>query len=254
MTELIGQGLTLNGRLADVDFRLSSGEMVAIVGPNGSGKTSLMRMLSGLQSPDSGVTRLDNRPIASLGTHERARAIAYLPQRTEVAWPISVSDMVALGRFAFGRSPAPTEDRNDPVILALAEVGATYLAHRSTAELSGGELALCALARIFVVDPPLLLLDEPVAALDPARQLATMALLRTKTDAGHGIAVVLHDINLAARYADRIVWMKDNRIVDQCRADPTAITRLMRTTFGVHCTVVADDGGQTCGLTVTHIV
>ncbi|SKB91741.1 ABC transporter ATP-binding protein [Sphingopyxis flava] len=246
MTELIAKGLTLADRLVDAEFRLSPGELVVIVGPNGSGKSSLMRLLAGQGRPDSGAVHWGGHDITRLSPIERARRLAYLPQRTEIAWPIAVADMVALGRFAFGGGEVARGA--DETARWLDEVGCAALARRSTATLSGGELALVALARVFAAEAPLLLLDEPAAALDPRRQIDVMTRLVARSRAGQGIAAVLHDLNLAAQFADRIVWMKDGRIVSESRTDPSVIASRAADVFDVAIHVEPGMGGHASGL------
>lgn len=248
MTELAATGLTLADRLAGADFRLSPGELVVIVGPNGSGKSSLMRLLAGQGHPDSGSVRLDGNEIARFDPRTRARRIAYLPQRAEVAWPIAVADMVALGRFAYGGA-AVTQGTIDAAQW-LEEVGCRHLARRSTATLSGGELALVALARVFAAETPLLLLDEPVAALDPRRQIDVMTRLAARSQAGQGIAVILHDLNLAAQFADRILWMKAGQIAAESPPDPAAIEIHAGDIFDVAIRVEPGGNGRASGLFV----
>ncbi len=249
MTELIARGLTLADRLADADFRLSPGELVVIVGPNGSGKSSLMRLLAGQTRPDKGSVLLGAHEIARLSPVERARRLAYLPQRAEVAWPISVADMVALGRFAFGG--AEVARGAGEAARWLDEVGCAHLASRSTATLSGGELALVALARVFAAEAPLLLLDEPAAALDPRRQIDVMTRLVARSRAGQGVAAVLHDLNLAAQFADRIVWMKSGRVVAESNCEPSVIAGHAGEVFDVAVRVEPGSGNRPRGLFVT---
>lgn len=247
MTDLVARNVAIAGRLGNTDFTLSPGELVAIVGPNGSGKSSLLRVLAGLIRPDSGTVSLDKLALENLDPLTRARALAYLPQRAEVAWPILVADMVALGRYAFG---AQDMKRNIAPGHWLEEVGCEALASRSTATLSGGELALIALARTFAAETPLLLLDEPTAALDPKRQIDTMARLAKRSREGRGIAVVLHDLNLAAQFADRIVWMKDGRIDAQTLPDADEIILHAARIFGVAVRVDNDDNGHVRSIAV----
>jgi len=246
MTELIAQELTLADRLVGADFCLSPGELVVIVGPNGSGKSTLMRLLAGQGRPDSGSVHLGGHEIGRLSPIERARRLAYLPQRTEVAWPITVADMVALGRFAFGG--AEVARGGEDATRWLEEVGCASLARRSTVNLSGGEMALVALARVFATEAPILLLDEPVAALDPRRQIDVMTRLVARSRAGQGIATVLHDLNLAAQFADRIVWMKGGRIVAESRPDPAVIASRAADVFDVAIHVEPGTGGHASGL------
>lgn len=248
MTELIAQGLTLGDRVIGADFAIAPGELVAIVGPNGSGKSSLLRLLAGHGDADEGTVRVGDAALGALGARERARRLSYLPQRGEVAWPIAVADMVALGRYAYGGAPAKGDDAI--VAGALSEVGCGHLARRSTATLSGGELALVALARVFAAETPLLLLDEPTAALDPRRQLDIMARLAARASAGQGVAVVLHDLNLAAQFADRIVWMKGGRAAARTPADGGSMLVQAAAVFGVTLQVETDGKGRVVSLAV----
>lgn len=252
MTELIGQGLTLGQRLSGADFSLVPGELVAIVGPNGSGKSSLLRMLAGQRRPDAGQIWLSGSAMETLAPLDRARRLAYLPQRAEVAWPISVADMVALGGFAFGQPRAINDADTARVTACLESVGCAHLLARSTATLSGGELALAALARLFVSAAPLMLLDEPTAALDPAHQHRVMGVLRDKTASGSGVAAVLHDLNLAAAYADRIIWMREGRIIANSGTTAGELRTLIPETFGVEPFIFENDAGRIDGVAIAR--
>jgi iron complex transport system ATP-binding protein len=248
MTDLVARQACLAGRITDVDFKLATGELVAIVGPNGSGKTSLLRVLAGQRHPDGGAALLNNQPVQGIAPRTRARQLAYLPQRSDVAWPISVAAMVRLGRFAFGDAPDGGDD--DVVEQCLGELGCDHLRSRSTATLSGGELALVALARVFAAETPLLLLDEPTAALDPRRQLDLMARLAARARTGQGIAVVLHDLNLAAQFADRIVWMKHGRVAAESRCDRDALIAHSGAVFDVTIRVDTDNADRITSLAI----
>ena len=211
-----GASVRLGGRdlLRDADLSLEPGEMVALLGPNGAGKTTFLRAALGLLPLSGGTISLDGRETGALSPSERARRVAYLPQRRPLAWPNRVRDLVALGRFAFGVTP----DRLRPadaaaVERALAACGLESLSERTADTLSGGESALVHCARMFAAEAPLALADEPAASLDPAHQRRIMRLLRRFVDDGGGALVVLHEVALAARYADRIVWMRGGRIL-----------------------------------------
>ncbi len=218
MTELIATDLGLHSRDATLidaaSFKLSAGELVIVLGPNGAGKTSLIRAALGLQPPSSGTALIDGQDTCALSAADRARLIAYLPQTRPLAWPNQVRDVVALGRFSHGAtlgrltgSDAVAVDR------ALADCDLTHLADRSTDTLSGGELARVHCARAFATQAPLLVADEPTAALDPRHQFRILNLIKAFVDHGGGALLVLHDIELAARYASRLIWMKDGQIV-----------------------------------------
>ena len=214
--------------LKDVSLRLGAGELTAIIGPNGAGKTTLLKCAPGRVQPTAGNVTLDGAPVASLAPLERARRISYLPQMRPLAWPVRVRDVVALGRFAYGAAPGALKGADaEAVARAVADCGLEALAARRTDTLSGGELARMHCARAFAAETPLLLADEPVAALDPHHQWRILALIRKYVDQGGGAAVVMHDISLAARFADRLVWMKDGAVVaDGAPAETLTATRM----------------------------
>ncbi|MEX0751903.1 MAG: ABC transporter ATP-binding protein [Xanthobacteraceae bacterium] len=197
----------------DVSLSLRARELVALVGPNGAGKTTLMRALAQLL-PSSGSIEINGRPLQSLRLRERARAIAYLPQGHVFHWPMPVAAVVALGRHphadAFARtSPA---DRT-AVRRALRATATEELAARRVTTLSGGERARVALARALATEAPILFADEPTASLDPRHQLLVMELLRRAARSGGAVLAILHDLTLAARFADRVMVMDGGRIV-----------------------------------------
>lgn len=241
MAELIATDLTvMAGRQTLVDranLRLNSGELVAIVGENGAGKSTLMRALAGYLA-HAGDARLDGALISAMPPAARARQIGWLPQSIPLAWPIRVTDAVALGRFAHGGLPNRMSPADDAAVQrALAKCGLETLSDRTTANLSGGELARVHIARALAAETPLLLADEPVAALDPRYRLAIMEIFRTAAYAGCGIMVILHDLGLAARFADRIIGMKDGRIIiDDCPQNAITAANIARL-FGVEARV-----------------
>jgi len=198
----------------NASFRLNQGELVVLLGPNGAGKTLLLRNALGLQKPKSGQALLAGDDTTTLSPPLRARRISYLPQTRPMAWPTLVRDVVALGRFSYGAAPSRlnSEDAKE-VETAIAACDISHLAHRTVDSLSGGELARVHCARAFAADTPLLIADEPVAALDLRHQFRVMDLCRAYVKNGGGAMIVLHDVALAARYADRLVWMKDGEIV-----------------------------------------
>jgi iron complex transport system ATP-binding protein len=189
----IGRAPVLKSITAD----LPTGAFVGVCGPNGAGKTTLLRAALGLLAPSSGEALLFDRPAARLGPAERARYAAYLPQERRVAWGMSALAVAALG--AIDRPPEEAEAR---AIEALEAVGMKALAERSVFELSGGERARVLLARLLASKAPLLLLDEPIAGLDPDAQLMTLELLKDLTTRGVTVVATLHDLCLCARFAD----------------------------------------------------
>lgn len=192
---------------------LAPGELVGLIGPNGAGKTSLLRALAGIPTPSLRVS-WQGRSLASFDDAARARAIAYLPQAPQANWPLTVREMVALGRLphrSFGERLAPADHQAIDRAMHLTDIAS--LADRSIDTLSGGERMRAHLARAFAVDAPVLLVDEPIASLDPYHQLQVMQLLREYRDAGRLVVAVLHDLNLALGSCSRLLLMDAGEII-----------------------------------------
>ncbi|MGR3380459.1 ABC transporter ATP-binding protein [Roseovarius indicus] len=201
--------VSLRGRdvIRDVSLSIGERELVGLIGPNGAGKTTLMRAALGLL-PFAGESSL-----AALAQAERARQVAWMPQAREIAWPVSVEDVVMLGRMPHmtGRRPSAADRERTEEALAWMEL--TGMRHRAATRLSGGEQARVLIARALAQDTPLLMADEPVAGLDPAHQIATMQTFATLAQSGKSTLVSLHDLSLAARHCTRIVMMGDGGLV-----------------------------------------
>ena len=201
--------VSLRGRnvIRDVSLSIGEGELVGLIGPNGAGKTTLMRAALGLL-PFAGESSL-----AALAQAERARQVAWMPQAREIAWPVSVEDVVMLGRMPHmtGRRPSAVDRERTEEALAWMEL--TGMRHRAATRLSGGEQARVLIARALAQDTPLLMADEPVAGLDPAHQIATMQTFATLAQSGKSTLVSLHDLSLAARHCTRIVMLGDGGLV-----------------------------------------
>lgn len=229
--------------LSDVTAAIAPGRLTAIVGPNGAGKSTLLKALAGI-TPFTGETRLSTLSLRNLKPVERARHIAYLPQAHEMVWGISVTDMVALGRFAYGATPGRlnVEDRG-AVAHAMNLAGCAHLADRSVTDLSGGEQALACLARVLAADTPVLLADEPVAALDPANQYRVMECLAARAAEGRAVVVVLHDLSLVAQFADDILWLNGGRLAAQGPATQTELARHIPTVFAREPAFATDGSG-----------
>jgi len=194
--------------LSEVSVAVAAGEVVALCGPNGAGKSSAIRAACGLLVPSSGTVRLGNDPIRTLDAPERAARIAYLPQDRRIAWNMPAIEIAGLGSpFLAG------DEARRRALEALAEMEAEHLADRGVAEMSGGERARVLIARTLATRARALTLDEPVAGLDPEAQYLVMDRLRTRAAGGHAVLVSLHDLSLAAEYADRIVVLDGGRVV-----------------------------------------
>jgi iron complex transport system ATP-binding protein len=229
----------------DVSFGVAAGELVALCGPNGAGKSTLLRLLLGLHAPSAGGVTLAGLPVASLSRREIARHAALLPQDAPADVPLSVREAVALGRLPhLGRLQPETAADAAAVARALAATDTTALAERPIAELSGGERHRVHLARALAQEAPLLLLDEPIAGLDVAHQLAAMDLLRATADAGRAVVVALHDLALAARRCDRMLLLADGALLADARPADVLTRETLARVFGVHADVRVDAAGR----------
>lgn len=242
MTELITHnlGYSVKGEplVEDANLKLAPGDFIALLGPNGAGKTSLIRAALGLELPTAGSATLDGKPTDRIKPIERARSLAYLPQIRPLAWPNTVRDVVALGRYAHGATLGRLKGADaDAVERAIVSCNLSHLAHRKADTLSGGELARMHCARAFAAEAPLLIADEPTAALDPRHQFQILDLIQDFVKQGGGALVVLHDIQLAARYANRLVWMKDGRILADGPASETLTSQRLTDVYGVRASV-----------------
>jgi len=205
--------------LQDVSLHLQPGEVLALIGMNGAGKSTLLSILSGDRVPDAGQVWLVGRPLAAWSTRELARRRAVLPQQCRLAFPFTALEVVLMGRYPY-HAGYPT--RNDARLAGrvMAELDVFHLRERCFPTLSGGERARVNLARTLcqvlesdVPEPRALLLDEPTASLDPAHQHAGLATVRRFARAeGGAVCVVLHDLNLAAQYADRVALLAQGRL------------------------------------------
>jgi iron complex transport system ATP-binding protein len=228
-----------------VDLEVRAGELVALVGPNGAGKSTLLRLVAGELEPERGSVRLAGAPLGSRSLVERARLRAVMPQETLLRFAFTVRQVVELGRFA---APDPSADER-VVDEALRTTGVAHLASRAFPTLSGGERALATLARVLAQEAPLLLLDEPTASLDLSHQQHAMAVARAAAEAGGGVLAVVHDLNLAATYADRIVLLADGRVVAAGPPWEVLTEERLEAVFGCPVVVVTSPCGD-CPLVV----
>ncbi len=248
MTKLVAKDITVRAGAAilvnQASLAVSPGELVAILGPNDAGKTTLLRVMVGLATADDGLAELDAKDCAALSPAERARRVSYLPQRRPLAWPNKVRDIVSLGRFAHGAALGRLSVADaEAVEHAINSCSLEHLADRGTDTLSGGELARVHFARAIAARTPLLVADEPVAALDPKHHLHIAQLLRQYADQGGGALVVLHDVPLAVRFADRLVWMREGCIVAEGTPEETLNAKIMEDVYGVRARVERDSHG-----------
>jgi iron complex transport system ATP-binding protein len=236
---LSGVSVSLGGRdvVRDVNLALGPGSFVAVVGPNGAGKTTMLRAMAGL-TPARGAISINGAPLASLTLPQRAQRIAYLPQGHVFHWPLPVSDVVALGRLPRGAGDVLSAADLEAIVAAMTETETLAFADRAVTTLSGGERARVAVARVLATQAPIVLADEPTASLDPRYQIAVVEMLRRHAN-GQGIVVaVLHDLGLAARYADRVVVLDAGRIVADGAPRSVLTSERLAATFGVSADLV----------------
>ena len=196
--------------LAGVGLSVTGGEVLGLVGPNGSGKTTALRILHRALVPDAGQVLLDGRDLAALTGRERARSIAVMAQEMTGEVPLSVADVVLLGRVPHSGAFGGTGDEDLEIAAeALEAAGALHLARREFGLLSGGEKQRVLIARALAQQPRVLLMDEPTNHLDIGSQHHVLEIVRARRLA---TVVVLHDLNLAARYCDRVLVLEDGRI------------------------------------------
>ncbi len=212
---LRGEGLRLafgpHVVLDDVDIAIRPGEVVALVGPNGAGKSTLLALLAGDEQPAAGRVLLDGVDLRAVGVDELARRRAVLLQETRLSFPFLVEDVVRMGRSPWRGSDRAADD-DEVVLAAMATAEVAHLDARRFPTLSGGEKARTSFARVLAQEPGVLLLDEPTAALDIRHQESVLAEVGRWAGDGAAVVVVLHDLSLAAAYADRVVLLDGGRV------------------------------------------
>ncbi|WPC06504.1 ATP-binding cassette domain-containing protein [Pseudomonas sp. MBLB4123] len=232
--------------LHPLDLRLAEGQMVGLIGHNGSGKSTLLKLLARQQLPSGGRILLDGKPVQDWGNRAFARRVAYLPQQLPAADGLSVRELVGFGRYPWhgplGRLKA--EDRAR-IERALQLTDTQRFAERLVDSLSGGERQRVWLAMLLAQDSRYLLLDEPTSALDIAHQVEVLALVRKLcAELGLGVVVVLHDINLAARYCDRLVALHSGRLLVEGSPAQLMTSDTLASIYGIGMTVMPHPRAQ----------
>ena len=230
--------------LSGVDVSLAPSELVALVGPNGAGKSTLLRVLLGLLPARAGGVSLLGRPLAELSRREIARHIAFLPQETHSDFAFTVRELVAMGRMPHLGRFQP-EGRSDVVAVqsALDRTGTAAFVDRLASELSGGERQRVLLARAIAQTTDVLLLDEPTSSLDVAHQLEIIRLLRDLAQEGKAVAIALHDLSLAARFADRVIVLSGGKVAAQGAPRDVITAELLERHFRIRARVEQTDEG-----------
>ncbi|GCE78140.1 putative F420-0 ABC transporter ATP-binding protein [Cellulomonas biazotea] len=233
---LAGVGTRLGGRwvVDGVDATPPPGRLTGLLGPNGAGKSTLLRLVAGLLAPERGAVLVGDQPVASMARRGRARRIALLEQESSSSVPLTVREVVALGRIPY-RSLWGSDAGDEAVDRALVAADATHLADRPWSTLSGGERQRVHVARALAQEPEVLLLDEPTNHLDVSAQLSLLAFVR---DLGTTTVAALHDLNLAAAFCEHVVVLSAGRLA--AAGHPREVLRpaLLREVYGVDADVL----------------
>ncbi|GAA4380149.1 ABC transporter ATP-binding protein [Agromyces bauzanensis] len=223
----------------DVDCTVPGGRVGALLGPNGAGKSTLLHLVAGVERADAGTARLGDRDLAALRRRDRARVVALAEQEVTDAPGLRVAEVVALGRTPYvGAFAGPGELDHAIVRRCLEDAELTELEGREYATLSGGERQRVNLARALAQEPELLLLDEPTNHLDVHAQLTILGLLRELAHGGLTVLAALHDLSLAAGYADHVIVLAEGRVVAAGEPGAVLTPELIRRVWGVEATVL----------------
>jgi iron complex transport system ATP-binding protein len=237
---VVGRGL---------DVALATGEVLALLGPNGGGKTTLLKTLLGLLGPRSGEVRLGDRRLGSLTSRERARLIAYVPQVHVATFAFTVEAVVLMGRTAHGNLfSRPSSADRAIAVRVLERFGIAHLRERPYTMISGGERQLVLLARALAQEPQFVVLDEPTASLDFGNQGKVLKEIRALGASGHGVLFTTHDPNHAMRAADRAYLLRDGIRVGEGASGVTLTKTQLERLYGTSVETVNDSTGRTAFL------
>lgn len=232
--------------LTGASMEVTPGELIAVLGPNGAGKSTFLNVLSGEQMIEGGRVRIGDEDLFGLSASSLARKRALMPQKASLSFPFKVSDVVAMGRDPF-RAKVDASSNDAAVAWALAETDTRHLARRVYTQLSGGEQQRVQLARVLAQiwratdnDPRFLLLDEPTSSLDLSHQHSVMELASRLSGKGVGVVAVVHDLNLAALYANRVVILSGGRVVATGTPEEVLEPTLIADVFDLSVHMVAD--------------
>lgn len=204
--------------LNNIDLRISDGEFVTFLGPNGVGKTTLFRNLLGFLPPSEGEILVDGKPIETYSKKELAKCIAYIPQSYSPAFNHSVLDSVLMGTAnQIGTFESPSKEHENKAMALLDSLGIAHLAHNGSMNISGGERQLMLICRALLQDARILIMDEPTANLDFGNSFRVMNIISDLAKRGYSILLSTHDPNLALSFSTRVIAMKGGSILQDCK-------------------------------------
>ncbi|MFB0842699.1 ABC transporter ATP-binding protein [Paenibacillus oleatilyticus] len=228
--------------LHDVNLEMRPGRFIGLIGPNGSGKSTLLRAMGGLRRPAAGEVLLDGASLHRMKPKAVARHIAYVPQDLSIELDFTAEEVVMLGRYAHrGRFASASAADREAVREAMRTTGIDSFADRRVTELSGGQRQMVFIAKALAQQPRILLLDEPISALDIRHQLRVMKLLLERTNDGLLIVAALHDLNLAARFCDELILLRHGHVLASGAPECVMTTERLRQAYGVEASIRRDE-------------
>ena len=241
------QNLVIHSKSREIlninDFSIQTGKINILLGPNGAGKSTLMRAIMGFTKNISGEILIDDKNILSLTPLKRAQYIGYLAQNVKIEWDMNVLDLISLGRLPYGFSGIYDGDADKKAIndaIEMLEIG--HLINCNINEISGGELALCLLARVFAGTPKFILIDEPLNHLDIAHQLQLMKAIKKFAQNGGGVLAILHDLNQALQIGDEFTLLKNGRILANGNKEKVLSPTNIMDAYGIKAKIHDFDG------------
>lgn len=227
--------------LSNICFQIDDGKVLSILGPNGTGKTTLLKCISSILKPVRGRAVVNGREVAAMGLRERAKCIGYVPQYENSVFPINVIDTIMMGRLPYSNRRYTEKDR-EIVFHLLSKMELEDYAFRFTNELSGGERQRIFIARALAQEPQFLLLDEPTASLDLKNQIFTLDLIQSiAKQKGLGVIMSIHDLNLAAMFSDKILMLKDSKVFAFGTVEEVITEENIKAVYGVSTEVTIKD-------------
>lgn len=240
-TSNIGYAIRGRNLVQDISFAVEPGEFWAIVGSNGAGKSTLMKLLSREYTPTTGTISFHGKDLADYKLKELAKKRAVLAQQNNITLAFSAEEIVLMGRYPY-YSADPSDDDLDIVAECLRKAGVSHLKDRSYPTLSGGEQQRVQVARtlaqIWNIDQGLLLLDEPTTGMDLLHQYETFKLAKEMAGKGYGVIAVIHDLNHALQYADKVLVLKSGQIISKGEPDKALTEDIIKAAFGLSVQII----------------